>query len=135
MQNGIKNSDLDEFKSTSINKKLNIIALDNDTTTLTALNMLISSMGHQITAFSCSTKAVECLMENNFDIALIDYRIPGKENGINIINKINEINIATQCFLVTGDNYIENHNSISIINKPLTIEKLKKIFSRLNTFT
>ena len=116
-----------------MDRKLNIIALDNENTTLTAISFLITAMGHDVSIFTNATDALSSLENNFFDIALIDYRLPGKLNGVNVIDEINKSNSQTECFLITGDHLIESDNSqIKIINKPLTDKKLKQIFYNNN---
>ena len=80
------------------NETLNILALDNEIATLLAMGLCIQAMGHSVETYSCSKKALNSLSDNSFDIALIDYRLPGEINGVKVINKILEMHPETKCF-------------------------------------
>jgi len=122
--------DLNKLKSNSISKRLNVLAIENEEETLTALGLFVKAIGHDFTAATCCEDALCKLREQDFDIALVDYRLPGEISGDNIIKKIKEFCTATHCYLVTGDNHIENlDTSIDVIGKPLTNQKLDQIFS------
>lgn len=123
--------DLTKLKSKSIETKLSVLAIENEEATLTALGLFVKAIGHDFTAATCCDDALCRLSEQDFDIALVDYRLPGEINGDSIIKKIKELDSATHCYLITGDNHIENlDTSISVIGKPLTDQKLDHIFSQ-----
>ena len=122
--------DINKIKAHSTNKKLSVLAVENEESTLMALSLFVKTIGHDFTGTTCCEDALTKLGEQDFDIALVDYQLPGKINGDRIIKKIKEFSANTHCFLVTGNNHIENlDTSIDLIGKPLTNQKLNQIFN------
>ena len=132
MLHSVSEYDLKQYKSKSLRKRLRVIALDNEESTLTALSFLIEAMGHRVAAFTSATEALKSTEKGSFHIALIDYRLAGDLNGVNVIKKIHKISPRTECFLITGEQSIDgkSSNAINIINKPLTDKKLQYIFKK-----
>lgn len=128
--NALKSNCLAHTELQESEDKLKILILDNELSTLYALRLLLETLGHSVSAFSSSTQAIENFGHNLFDLALIDFRLPGNLDGIKVINKLKSIDSNINCFLVTGENSIETQDqNIKIIHKPLTNEKLKRILS------
>jgi len=108
-----------------------IVVLDNETNILLAMRSALEEMGHYVETYSDAKSTLLSFKENQFDIALIDYRLPGLLDGCDVINKIKKISPITKNILVTGDSlvgHIENEK-MKIIHKPITGNKLKDLFS------
>jgi len=123
--------ELKEVSTLSANDdSMNILALDNESTILLALRGVVETMGHSIETFTDSKSALTAFASQRFDLALIDFRLPGAMNGQDIIRKMRGINDSARFFLITGDsNITKAAQDCEIIYKPLTGKKLKSIFN------
>lgn len=107
-----------------------IIALDNELPILNALKSVLEAMGHNVYTYTDAKNALIAFSEQTFDLALIDYRLPGKLNGLDVINQMQRLNSDTKCFLVTGDSNLgETADQYNVIHKPVTNKKLAFIFN------
>lgn len=107
-----------------------VIALDNESSILHALKGVIETMGHSVETFTDAHSALRAFATRPYDLALIDFRLPGALNGHEIIQKMRNMNSSAKFFLVTGDSNIKDTgNDCEIIYKPLTDKKLKTIFN------
>lgn len=107
----------------------NVIILDNELSNLAAMDSVLSTMGYQSKAYSDAKEALVAFNENHFDLALIDYRLPGPLNGNDVINEMIKTNFNTRFFLLTGDSEVqESEENYKIIHKPITDKKLENIF-------
>ncbi|NND81837.1 MAG: response regulator [Gammaproteobacteria bacterium] len=112
------------------NETKRVLALDNESSILLALRGVVETMGHSIETFTDSNSALAAFAERDFDLALIDFRLPGGLNGQEIIRKMRSMNNAARFYLVTGDSNIQSDTSdCEIIYKPLTGKKLNLIFN------
>ena len=106
-----------------------VLALDNEWGILIAMRGVVETMGHTIETFSDAKSALSAFAEQRFDLALIDFRLPGSMNGQEIVRRMRSINPHTRFFLVTGDSNIDQAaEDCEIIYKPITGKKLKLIF-------
>jgi len=107
-----------------------IIALDNELPILNALKSVLEAMGHNVITFTDAKNALLSFSEQPFDLALIDYRLPGKLNGLDVIKQMQRLNNNTKCFLVTGDSNLgETADQYNVIYKPVTNKKLEFLFN------
>lgn len=112
-------------------RSLNVLVLDNEQSILTALEGLLVGMGHAVTCCDEAADALHKFMRDNFDLALIDYRLPGDLTGVDVIAQIKKVSPSMPCFLVTGDNSIDAKDlDVQIVYKPITREKLKVMFAQ-----
>lgn len=107
-----------------------IIALDNELPILNALKSVLESMGHNVITCTDAKNALLSFSEQQFDLALIDYRLPGKLNGLDVIKQMERLNNHTKCFLVTGDSNLgDTADQYNVIYKPVTDKKLAFLFN------
>ena len=121
---------VEEPVSAKSDDRKRVLALDNESSILLALRGVVETMGHTIETFTDSNSALSAFAEQDFDLALIDFRLPGGTNGQDIIRKMRSMNRTAQFYLVTGDSNIQSDTSdCEIIYKPLTGKKLDLIFN------
>jgi len=107
-----------------------VIALDNENAILVAMRSVLETMGHSVETFTDSKLALLSFQENEFDLALIDYRLSGPLAGDDVINQMRRINCNAKYFLVTGDSNIKQcDEDFEVIYKPVTSKKLEHIFN------
>ena len=107
------------------NVGLRILVLDNEPEILVAMQLLLSRLGHKVDVYQTADEAVLGFTKQKFDVALIDYRLEGAANGIEVVRQLRRLDSRTRFYLVTGDSAIrDNPTNISVIYKPLTAAKL-----------
>ena len=108
-----------------------VLVLDNEVEITQAMQTLISRLGHRVNVYHSGDAALLGLTQHPFDIALIDYRLPGQMNGVDIIQRLRRMDRRIECYLVTGDSDIQQDlTGIPVIYKPLTQDKLQPVFER-----
>ena len=91
----------------------------------------------EITQLYNSETAFDNIISNNFDLILLDLKMP-VVSGFDILKKLKNINYfnnnpSIKIVIITAllhhdiDDLINNYKSINIIYKPLKINKLKEI--------
>lgn len=106
-----------------------IMILDNEVGNVIAMESALTMMGFKADAFTDAKEALLASHENNFDLALIDFRLPGPLNGDDVISAMKKNNRNTKFFLLTGDSKVqENKSNYQVIHKPITGKKLEGIF-------
>lgn len=105
-------------KSLPVQKKLNILIVDDDENSRESLKDIISGRGHNVTTLDEGMKCVNRCSENTFDIIFMDYHINELEGdmitelcGTDVTQMVREcFNVETTIYAYTGD------NSMSAIN-------------------
>jgi two-component system sensor histidine kinase EvgS len=104
-----------------------------------ALNRLVlrshlESMGHEVREACDGADALRCLSSENFDLAIIDCKMP-LMTGIEVIGNYRRTGqAATPIYLITTDPTSEIKKSAAdagaqgLIERPITPEKLEQIF-------
>ncbi len=111
-------------------RALNILVLDNEPSILMAMDSVLRRMGHNATTVESADEALLAFNQVRYDIALVDYRLPGAASGLDIIAQFTQLDPRVKCFLVTGDSNIKRDlSAVEIIYKPLTANKLQHIFN------
>ncbi len=109
---------------------VSVLVLDNEVSILHAMESVLTRMGHKVKTVLSAEAAIQAFTSARYDIALIDYRLPGALNGIDVIQRFQRLDPRIRCYLVTGDSNIKQDlSSIDILYKPMTADKLAKIFS------
>ena len=108
---------------------LSVLALDNDVSNLEGMQDLLEQMVHKVYAFESFKSAELCISSTHIDLALVDYRMPGRVQGVEAIRRFKKHNPRLHCYLVTGDGNIEeNIGDINVIHKPVTMDKFLQAF-------
>lgn len=78
-----------------------ILVVDDDTTFLLMLKSFLEKKGFDPHTESTAEKGLQALENNEFDLILSDYRMPGMD-GIELLEVINKKNISTPLILITS---------------------------------
>ena len=79
----------DEFKVSEELKGLRVLACDDNETVLHIIKEAMETFGFEITTVNSGLKAIEEVQNNNYDVLLVDYRMP-KLDGLETVAKIRE---------------------------------------------
>ncbi|WP_424196740.1 hybrid sensor histidine kinase/response regulator (plasmid) [Ampullimonas aquatilis] len=119
-------------------KRRKVLLVEDDPITAKAVTMIVTQLNHDIelkTDYASAEKALINAMPE-YDIALIDHRIPGGK-GLDLIKKCKSLEIAksTQKILVTADvtpELIIEAEGLAddTLTKPVSVAKLRKLLGR-----
>ena len=117
-------------------KSISVLLVDDDKFVLDALKTILSKSGYPVFAAENHAAALEIVATHPIDVAIIDLML-GKENGIELMNKIREQLPNLLTIIVTGFGTIEKaveamqQGAWDFIAKPVTsgilIEKLERL--------
>lgn len=136
----IKEGDLSTAISTTINsiekeKSASILLVDDDTSILNALSMLLEGWGYQLICAQSSEQALDALKKQQFSMIISDFRLPGDKNGIDLI-KIAQQKTKTVALLLTGEvdpNKLKKKEKADyhILHKPIKPATLRVLLRQL----
>jgi CheY-like chemotaxis protein len=116
-----------------------IIVVDDESDLAFLYKQFITGLGFDVVSFTDSLLAFEHFRQNidRYCLLITDLRMPGM-NGIELANKIREVNKTVKIFLVTAfaTEDLENRQDFKaakvdrIIQKPLKFSKLKEIIKQ-----
>lgn len=121
--------------------KGNIGVLDDDTSILSTLEKLLEFLGYKAHCFQNPTQFLNfCekkkILHKIFDLIILDMRLPGKKNGIDILNHIKKIDPKIKAVASTGYfsepviNKYKEYGFVDILPKPYTINDLETVVER-----
>jgi len=106
-----------------------ILIVDDDLGMGETLFDILSEVGFKITVVNDGYKAVDMISNNDFDLVLMDIKMPGI-NGVEVLNKIKDIKPSMKVFMMTAyttDDLVKKslkNGAFGVISKPLNIDKL-----------
>ena len=106
-----------------------ILVVDDDDTIRTTMKAILQDEGYIVDLASNGKEAIQKSQENNYNIALLDIRLPDME-GVELLKLLKDGVPRTRKIMVTG--YPSLQNAISALNKnadayllkPVDVEKL-----------
>ena len=88
-------------------KEYSILCVDDEKSVVDVLSTILTKSGYSVFTALRGEDALKLLNEKQFDLAIIDYKMPGM-NGIDLLKKINALNIDVAVLLLTGYGTIPN---------------------------
>jgi DNA-binding NtrC family response regulator len=96
-----------------------------------SLAELLSELGYEVIACENGEEAVKIYQEQGpFDIAILDYTVPGKWNGIEVLRELKKVNPEVKAILATGYGQTETvvlakqEGFKEVLVKPFEVEEL-----------
>ncbi|MEK6645412.1 MAG: response regulator [Candidatus Firestonebacteria bacterium] len=113
----------------------NILIIDDEQEMIDALRNILEQDGYTVTATTDGVSALKKVENNNFDVVLLDVRIPGMD-GIQILEQIKKTNKNLPVIMVTG--YGDTKTSVQAmklgafdyISKPFNYEELINLIEK-----
>jgi len=111
------------------------LAVDDDSATLKALELLLTKTGYQVATASRGDQALALVDETDFDIVITDLRLTDM-SGLNILTHVKKKNPATPVVVITGFASIESAveaiklGAYDYMTKPLFSDKVKIVTRR-----
>jgi len=112
-----------------MDKQPQILVVDDDETIRTTMKAILQDEGYIVDLAATGKEAIQKTQEKNYNIALLDIRLPDME-GIELLKLLKDGIPKTRKIMVTG--YPSMQNAISAVNKnadayllkPVDVEKL-----------
>jgi DNA-binding NtrC family response regulator len=116
--------------------KLRILFADDERPLRELMRLELPRLGHDVTAFEDGRKAVSAVESGNYDVALLDIRMPGF-TGIEVLRHIKEVSPETEVILLTGHATVETavealrHGAFDYLTKPCKMAELEVLLQRI----
>lgn len=119
-------------------KELQVLIVDDDPLQRKSLSDLLSRWGHQVIAGECLADAREQLEKNQFDLVILDMRLPDGD-GLEFLDEQKKSNPDSNIVIVTA--YADIQTAIAAIKcgaydylpKPFEYEQLEKIIRNVSS--
>lgn len=120
------------------NKKQKILVVDDDEIHRDIIERLLSKEGHHVSVSTGGTNAMSLIKLTDFDVVIVDIHMPdtGGFEVAECVQGLMSENTATRIFGISSDPRIEEMSRRCMdagmqgfIDKPITLEKLKKVIS------
>jgi DNA-binding NtrC family response regulator len=133
-----KNQAADQEESRIYNKLRNreILLVDDDELIRDSLTLFFTGEGIHLSAYESAEKGLEALEKNDYDIIIVDYRLPGMD-GVEFFKHIQETHENVLKILITA---YKDHKVVSeadkigiqdFIEKPFTSKRIEQVLSLL----
>src|SRR6195256_5098663 len=115
---------------------MKVLVADDDATLREEVVELLRAGGHEVHAASDGNEAIRRLEAEPFDLALVDWNMPGKTGG-EVLKKAREIRPQTAVIVMTGygnvDTAVEalRSGAKDFLQKPFEADSLEKTIERI----
>ena len=107
-----------------------ILVVDDDETILVYLELVLTSQGYSVESFSDPVKALNRLMEQDFELLISDY-VMNEVNGVHLLDFARQIKPRCERILLTGNSSeamlksaINNAHIFKFLEKPIDTDIL-----------
>ena len=113
-----------------------ILVVDDDDGVRENLAELFELVGYSILTAGSASEALNKLADNDVDLLLTDYRMPGP-NGVELIESARRVKPGLRAILMTafGDSFTEiesvRRGAIGYVNKPFEADEITNLVSRI----
>jgi len=127
-------NDADHKEQIGSARKANVLVVDDELYIGDLIRDSLKDQGHNVTVLNNGEEAIEQFKENHFDIAFIDYMLPGC-TGLDVIKSVRGHNPQTSLILITGSvNSSVGEEAIaegatSFLQKPFTFDQIRNVVS------
>jgi DNA-binding NtrC family response regulator len=87
-------------------KDARILLVDDETVFVNNMSKLLNRRGYQVTAVNSGDAALRALMENSFDVMVLDLKMPGMD-GIATLHEMKKLGLFTEVLVLTGHGSID----------------------------
>jgi len=119
-------------------KMKRILVVDDEENARVALSKILSREGYDVATAGNGFEALMYLREKEVELIITDINMP-EMNGMVFLRELNKTHPASNVIMITAygevESYIEamNLGAFEYINKPVKIDELKKIISKVFT--
>lgn len=87
-------------------KDAKILLVDDETVFANNMSKLLTRRGYQVTAVNSGDAALQALMNNSFDLMVLDLKMPGMD-GIAMMIEMRKLGLSTEVLILTGHGSID----------------------------
>ncbi len=87
-------------------KDAKILLVDDEVVFANNMSKLLNRRGYQVTAVNGGDTALRALMENPFDVMVLDLKMPGMD-GIAVLHEMKKLGLVTEVLVLTGHGSID----------------------------
>jgi len=87
-------------------KDAKILLVDDEVVFTNNMSKLLSRRGYQVKAVNSGDEALRALMDNAFDVMVLDLKMPGLD-GIATIREMKKLGLLTEVLILTGHGSID----------------------------
>ena len=126
--------DVDQKVQIESARKANILVVDDELYIGDLIRDSLKDQGHNVTVLHSGEEAIEKFKEHHYDIAFIDYMLPGC-TGLDVIKSIRGYNPHTALVLITGSvnstvaEAAVSEGATSFLQKPFTFDQIRNVVS------
>lgn len=106
-----------------------ILLVDDEVVFTNNMTKLLGNRGYLVTAVNSGDAAVRSLEEDNYDVIVLDLKMPGMD-GITTLREIKKLGLFTETLILTGHGSIDTAleaiklGAYDFLTKPCEIEEL-----------
>lgn len=106
-----------------------ILLVDDEIVFADNMSKLLTSRGYRVTAVHSGDSAIRTLEEENFDVVVLDLKMPGMD-GITTLREIKKLGLFTETLILTGHGSIDTAleavklGAYDYLTKPCEIDEL-----------
>jgi len=106
-----------------------VLLVDDEVVFTTNVSKILSNRGYRVTAVNSGNDAIRVLEESNFDIVILDLKMPGL-SGIETLKEIKKLGLFTETLILTGHGSIDTAleaiklGAYDYLTKPCEIDDL-----------
>jgi CheY-like chemotaxis protein len=93
-------------------KGAKILLVDDEVVFTNNMSKLLSRRGYQVKAVNSGDEAIRALLDNHFDVMILDLKMPGLD-GISTLREVRKLGLSTEVLILTG------HGSIDLALKAI----------------
>ncbi len=119
-------------------KKLKVFIVDDDPDCAEGIGLSLELKGHEVTFASSGVEAVNKFGDTEFDVTLMDVRMPGM-NGVETLRKILDIRPDAKVIMITAYRAEEllsqalADGALGVLQKPVSSQELVETFRDIQT--
>lgn len=119
--------------SETTRRKLKILIVDDEHTVCECIRVLLTYDGHDVTAFTNSSRALEAFEAGKFDMVFVDYSMPGMK-GDELARALHVIEPSLPIVMVTGNAPVFGTlPGVSfVVDKPVMLDDLRQAIARVS---
>lgn len=112
-----------------------LIVEDNEDLTK-GIQWALEQEGFKVTAVSSGEEATSLIHKNNFDLTLVDLKLPGMD-GIRVMYNLLDLNPEARVIIMTAYKVdtllaeVQNRGAISVLRKPFEVEELLQLIAKI----
>jgi DNA-binding NtrC family response regulator len=114
-------------------EKASILIIDDEAVVRESLRDSLKD-SHDITTAATGEEALELVKKQDFDILIVDVRLPGK-SGLDVVKEVSDINPLIRSIVITAYPSVElsvqamKQGAVDFIVKPVRVDDLEKLIN------